>query len=105
MKLAIDFETLEQATLSDTLAGGTLGDVISSAMVYVFPIAGFILLLYLILAGYQYLTSMGDPKAIQRSRSNMTWAIIGFIVIFSAYWVVQFVGRVLGIDKITDLFG
>jgi hypothetical protein len=104
MKIAqIDFGSLE-AVAAPAFAGGTLGNIVNSAILYLFPIAGFLLLIYLIYGGYQYLLSGGDPKSIDAGKKNITYAVIGFIIIFLAYWIVQIVGRILGIGAIGDIF-
>src|SRR3990167_6619015 len=53
----------------------TVGNIISVA-VYL----GFIAMLVLIImAGFKYLTSGGEPKAIQSAHSTMTWALLGLV--------------------------
>jgi len=86
-------------------AGGNLGSIISElTQNYILTIAGIILLLYLIYGGFQFLTSGGDPKKAQEAQSKITQAIIGFVIIFAAYWIVQIVANVLGLEKIKDIF-
>lgn len=76
----------------------SLGAIISSFLPYVLGIAGLLLLLFLIMAGFQYLTSGGDPKATQSAQSKMTSAVVGFVLLFVAYWLFQIIGILLGID-------
>ena len=71
---------------------------------YVFAIAGIMLLIYLILGGLQLMFSGGDPKKVQASWSKITNAVIGFVIIFVAYWVVQLVANVLNIQIMKDIF-
>jgi hypothetical protein len=105
MKLAIDFGPLESVTLKPEFAGGTIGTVVSALLKYIFPIAGFALLLYLLYGGYHMMLSRGDPKAIQDAKAKITYALAGFAIIFVAYWVVQLVARILGLTDITGIFG
>lgn len=99
----LPFSSWETQTLP-SLANQPLGAVISTFITYLFPIAGFVLLAYLIFAGYKYLTSMGDPKKIQESKMNITYAIVGFAVMIAAYWIVLVVARVLNIPAINQIF-
>jgi hypothetical protein len=71
-----------------------LGSIVSAALTYVFPVAGVMLLVYLLWGGFDYLTSMGDPKKAEGGRNKITNAVIGFIIIFAAYWIVQLVDYV-----------
>ena len=105
MKLAtIDFGSLESIA-SPKIAGSSPSYVISRLVPYIFFLAGFILLLYLIIGGYQYMTSGGDPKATASARQIITNAIAGFIIIFLAYWIVQIIARVLNLAPILNMFG
>jgi uncharacterized membrane protein len=85
-------------------AGGNLGTIISAALPYVFTVAGVLLLIYLLLGGLGYMTSRGEPKAVEEAKNKITYALIGFVVIFVAYWIVQIVGTVLGTKAITNIF-
>lgn len=49
--------------------------------------------------------SKGDPKAAQSAKSHITNALVGFVIIFIAFWVVQLFGSVFGLKGITNIFG
>lgn len=66
-----------------------LASVVGNAIQFIFPIAGVILLAFLVWGGFDYLTSMGDPKKAEAARGKITNAILGFVIIFFAYWIVQ----------------
>lgn len=66
-----------------------LASVVNVALQFIFPIAGILLLAYLVWGGFDYLTSMGDAKKAEAARGKLTNAIIGFAIIFFAYWIVQ----------------
>jgi hypothetical protein len=85
-------------------AGGNIGDIVSELVKYLFPLAGILLLLYLIFGGFQLMLSRGDPKAAQSAQGKITNALVGFIIVFAAYWIVQIVGKILGIEAITTIF-
>ncbi len=88
-----------------TFATGSLGEIVSSLLKILFPIVGLLLLLYLLYGGYQYMLSRGDPKAIEAAKGVITNALVGFVIVFVAFWLVQLIGRVLGIPDIYNLFG
>jgi len=89
----IDFDKFNKAIFPTTspFANETasLGLIITEFLKYFFPLSGLLLFAYLIWGGFQYLTSGGDPKAMEQAKGKVTNAIIGFIIIFVAYWVVQ----------------
>jgi len=49
----------------------------------------------LIIGGYQYITSGGNPESISKAKSTITWAIIGLIISFAAYIFVDFIATTL----------
>ena len=85
-------------------AGATIGDIINALIPYIFVSAGLIMFLFLIYSGYQWMISRGDPKGIAQAQQNFTYAIIGFLVIFSAYWATRLLGMVLNLRAITNIF-
>jgi len=68
-----------------------LASLVNNALPFVFAIAGMILLGYLIWGGFDYLTSLGDPKKAEAGKNKITSAILGFLIIFVAFWLVQIV--------------
>lgn len=71
-----------------------LADVVNQAMPIFFAISGIALFIYLVWGGFDFLMSMGDPKKAEAGKNKITHAIIGIIIIFAAYWILQ----------ITDIF-
>lgn len=68
----------------------------------VFVIAGLILLFYFIMGGIGMMQSAGsnDPKAAEQAKQTITSAVIGFVVVFTSYWIVKLIGQILGIPAI-----
>lgn len=81
-----------------------LGSIISALLPYLFSAAGLILLLYLIYGGISLMLSQGDPKAMQAAQAKITNAVIGFVIVFLSYWIVQIVGKMLGIEVFGNIF-
>ena len=71
-----------------------LGDIVGQLLPYLYAIAGTALLIYMIVAGFKFLTSAGDPKKLESAKGSLTAAIIGFIIIFVAFWLTQVVNFV-----------
>ena len=80
-----------------------LGNFITIIIPYIFSAAGLALLIYLILGGLQMMTSRGDPKAMQSAQAKITNALIGFVIIIIAFFIVQLLGQLFGIQG--TLFG
>lgn len=85
-------------------ANAGLGEIIGQSLIYVFATAGIGLLLMIISSGFSLMTSGGDPKKAAGGKARLTNAIIGFILIFTAFWLVQILGTILGWESIGTIF-
>lgn len=70
---------------------------INATLKFVFPLAAILLLIYLISGGLQMMTSRGDPKAMQGAQGKITSALIGFIIVILAYYIVKLINQIFGI--------
>ncbi|OGM25061.1 hypothetical protein A2715_03920 [Candidatus Woesebacteria bacterium RIFCSPHIGHO2_01_FULL_39_32] len=100
----IDFSNL-MGTAIFRLRNFTIGRIIQELLPYVFGLAGFLILLFIILGGFQILTSQNDPKALAAGQQKIYNAIVGFIIVFVSFWLVQLVARILDLPPIIDIFG
>lgn len=80
-----------------------LGELTNRIMIFLVPFSGLLLLLILIWGGYDYLMSRGAPERIKSARAKMTAAIIGFVLLVSAYIIVRFIAFILNLNT-TGLF-
>lgn len=71
------------------LSYSSLGGVISSFITLGFVLVGLIALGFLVWGGIKWLTSEGDKNAVEGARNHIINAIIGLIVIFLSYLIVN----------------
>jgi len=80
-----------------------LGEIISGKngytglLSYILVAAGLVLLIMLITGGIGLMTSAGNPDKIKASYGRITHALIGFIIIFASYLIVQLAEVILGV--------
>lgn len=99
--MGIDFDQLEaNIGLNDDVR--SIGGIISAILPLVWSLAGIVLVAYFIFAGFQFMTSGGDPRKAQAARGKITDALMGFLIVFTAFWIVELVGIIFGIDAITS---
>lgn len=105
-KPAIEFNKLQNDLNSTGYHANlnTLGGIVSAFLPYVFGLAGITLFLYFIWGGFTIMMSKGDPKATAAGKDRITRAIVGFVIIFAAYWIVQILGLVFGISQFKNIF-
>ncbi len=66
---------------------GTVGNVLSVVVGL-----GFIaMLMVLLVAGFKYLTSGGEPKALQAAHYTLSWAILGVLFMAVAWIILQLI--------------
>ncbi len=76
----------------------TLGQIVTEALNYAIVIAGIALLGFLIAGGFDLLTSGGNPEGIKRGTNRITYALVGFIIILSAFFILQIAELLFGIS-------
>lgn len=69
----------------------TFSNVIPALITTIFIIATIVALLYLIWGGFKWLTSGGDKGAVQQAREHIVAAIIGLVIIFLSYFILNIV--------------
>ena len=72
-----------------------LGSVLSAGFEVVIYIAGFLLLIYLLWGGFQYLMSGSNKEVVAKARARITYAFIGFIVVIISFAIMQYLKSVL----------
>jgi len=82
----------------------TINEIVSKAFPFIFALAGVGLLLMIIAAGFTLMTSAGDAKKMEAGKNRLTFAIVGFLIIFTAFWIVQLLGTMFGIEPIQQYF-
>ena len=78
--------------------GGSIGVIVSALLPYLYVIAGLILFGAIIVSGFQFLFSADDPKKTASAKGCLTNAIIGFLIIFISYWLIQIIEVIFHLD-------
>lgn len=81
-----------------------IGNLISVILNSSFAIAGIIILFLFIFAGYSLIAGAGsnDPQSIEKGKKAITSAIIGFIIILAAYWIIRIIEIITGSSFVTN---
>ena len=67
----------------------TVGDVVNRILGFFVPFVGIILVFTFVWAGYELLTSGGNPDKVKSAKAKLTTAIIGVVILFSAFLVAK----------------
>lgn len=75
-----------------------INNVINAALVF----AGIVALVFIIYGGVQYITSNGDQAKVDNAKKTITWAIVGLILIFLSFFIVNLISTLTGVKQITN---
>ncbi|MDP2874509.1 MAG: pilin [bacterium] len=98
----LGWEIIKQAQAADitppfTPSFGNLGELVGNK---IFPAAvqvgAIFAFFYAVWGGLNYIMSEGDPKKTEAAKNMITSAVIGFVILFSAYAVMKIIDAVLG---------
>ena len=73
-----------------------IGRLISVLLPNILLIAGLILLVYIIVAGFKIMQNAGSSEDMGNAKQGITAAIIGFFLIFASYFIVQLIAYLTG---------
>lgn len=73
------------------LPGVSVDTGVSNILNIVFAIAGLLAVLFIIIGGFQYVVSGGDPAGLKRAKETITYAIVGLVITLLAFGIVKFV--------------
>lgn len=74
-----------------------IGQFLNLLLPVAFIIAGIILLFLLIGGGFSIVASGGNAKSVETGKNQIMGAVIGFLVIFAAYWIIQIIEKFTGV--------
>ena len=75
----------------------TPADIINTLIPIIFVLAGIVLLAMLVSGGFTIFVSAGNPEKIKKGTGMITSALVGFLIIFAAYWIIELLQITFGI--------
>lgn len=80
----------------------TFGRILRVGLTILFITVTLAALIFFIWGGIQWITSGGDKTKIEAARKRLVYAVIGIIVAFSSYFIINTVGNFFGV-KLLDV--
>ncbi|MBI3397616.1 hypothetical protein HY045_04025 [Candidatus Woesebacteria bacterium] len=76
------------------------GDLISIVLANSLVLAGVILLFLMVLGGMGMIAGAGNqkPDQVAKGQQTVTMALVGFIIVFAAYWILLIIEKISGIN-------
>lgn len=82
------------------------GQLVSVILSNAYILAGVVLLFLLIFGGFSIIMGAGggNPEQAARGKQAVTWAIIGAVVVFTSYWIIQLIEVITGVGILNPQF-
>jgi hypothetical protein len=85
------------------LQAGNFGGIVGSAVQLLFAVAVVVALFYLIYGGFRWLISTGDKGKVTEAREHIVAAIIGLVVIFLSYFIINLLLGFFGVGNLSHI--
>ena len=76
--------------------------VIKNVITWALIFAGVVAVIFVIYAGFKFVTSKGDPEQVNNAKKTLTYAIIGLLFILLSFAILNLIATVTGVDQITN---
>ena len=73
------------------------GVLVARIIQYLLGIIGIVLVVLIIVGGFIYMTSGGNEEQVKKSKSILTSAVIGLVIVALAYIIASFVITAIGV--------
>jgi len=95
-KLAVDIGTSFNSPFGQEKG---IGDLVSAIISNALVIAGIILVFFFIFGGISMIAGAGqdNPERAAKGKQAATSALLGFIIIFAAYWIIRIIESITGL--------
>lgn len=76
----------------------TVGGIISGAIRFVLVIAALVFFFILVIGGIKWIASGGDKAQTESARNQITAALVGLVIVFAAWAIVQLINTFFGVN-------
>lgn len=89
-----------------TTGGKQLGDAVYLFLRGSYMVAGIIILFMLAFAGFKMVQSAGggNQQDAEKAKQAATGAVVGFVLVFTSYWIIKIIEAITGYSFITKPF-
>lgn len=100
---ARDVQIEPSGTEFDALKNITIPGIISGLIKLALIVAAIIFFFMLVIGGIRWILSGGDKTAMEAARGQITAALVGLVIVFSAFAIVQLIKILFGVDILGGL--
>lgn len=86
-----------------TLGTGNIGSIVNAVITLMFVVAVLVALAFLIWGGIKWITSGGDKAGVEAARNQIVAALVGLVIVFLSYFLLNFLMRFFGLGDIPTI--
>ena len=90
----------QNSDASSTYSGA--GSLINNILPNIYIAGGVVIFFMIIFGGFTIIANAGNPDKIKEGGKTITSAIIGLLVLFGSYWIIQIIQVVTGVNILSD---
>lgn len=90
------FTSLEGCSQEGVATFACLGILMRNVVVMLMIASALATLLMLVLGGIRFTLSGGDPKKVGQAKGTLTYAIVGIVIVFLAFVIMQLISHITG---------
>lgn len=96
--LAAEDISLKPGGQFSALGDLTIGGIVSGGIRLVLVIAALVFFFILVVGGIRWIVSGGDKAQTETARNQITAALVGLVIVFAAWAIVQLINVFFGIN-------
>lgn len=71
--------------------------LMANVIYWLLQFSGIVAIVLIIIAGIRFITSGGDPKRVESGKKMFTFALIGLVIIFLSFFILNFIAKTTGV--------
>ena len=90
---------LHKSEFPELCKGGNEDDAkvkVGNILNVVYSLIGIVAVVFVIIGGFKYMTSQGEPGRVQQAKNTILYALIGLVITISAFAITAFILQALG---------
>ena len=91
--------TAQGVDIENPLQYDTFNELILRIVQFLQEVAVVVTALVIVLSGYYFVTSAGDPQKISQAKKMGLYALIGLVIILIAWGIVELLQKIIGVKK------
>ncbi|MBP6044866.1 MAG: hypothetical protein WAT72_01385 [Microgenomates group bacterium] len=88
---------ISQPSVNPVAQFGDIGTLLNQILPTIMIAASLVFLAILLYGAFTFVTSSGEQEKIQKARKTITYSLVGLVLIFLSYLIVQVVSMITGI--------